>query len=222
MSIRCAPLDDQRICWLAPIRRCSNHCTVLSVVAVDIGSSLLPYGRIVDDQIGLPGHVGLETAKHAGHLGRRHGGGCCPFRHGVERFQGVADQIDGSLHLAVPQAPANMLVDNIRAAGASSSWRSLAMGARPGLSRPERRAEMRALRDETNPAPDGVGRRSPPLLKGIAAHQPSAPMLQDGGSACAMSPSRSCGSTPRNCCACRSASAGILLNATCSPSSLLT
>jgi hypothetical protein len=40
LSIRCAPLDDQRICWLAPIRRCSNHCTVLSVVAVDIGSSL--------------------------------------------------------------------------------------------------------------------------------------------------------------------------------------
>ena len=35
-----APLGDQRICWLAPIRRCSNHCTVLSVVAVEIGSPL--------------------------------------------------------------------------------------------------------------------------------------------------------------------------------------
>jgi hypothetical protein len=77
-----------------------------------------PCRRMVDDQIGLPGHVGLETAKHAGHLGRRHGGGCFPFRHGVEQFQGVADQIEGSLHLAVPQAPANMLVDNIREAGA--------------------------------------------------------------------------------------------------------
>jgi len=40
LSIRCAPLGDQRICWLVPIRRCSNHCTVLSVIAVEIGSSL--------------------------------------------------------------------------------------------------------------------------------------------------------------------------------------
>ena len=39
LSIRCAPLGDQRICWLALIRRCSSRCTVLSVVAVDIGSS---------------------------------------------------------------------------------------------------------------------------------------------------------------------------------------
>ena len=36
LSIRCAPLGDQRICWLAHIRRFSSHCTVLSVVAVDI------------------------------------------------------------------------------------------------------------------------------------------------------------------------------------------
>jgi hypothetical protein len=40
LSIECAPLGDQRICWLAPIRRCNNHCTVLSVVAVEIGSRL--------------------------------------------------------------------------------------------------------------------------------------------------------------------------------------
>ena len=39
-SIRCAPLGDQRICWLAPIRRWSSHCTAPSVVAVEIGSSL--------------------------------------------------------------------------------------------------------------------------------------------------------------------------------------
>jgi hypothetical protein len=44
--------------------------------------------------------------------------GCFPFRHDVERFQGVADQIEGSLHLTVPQASANMLVDDIREAGA--------------------------------------------------------------------------------------------------------
>jgi hypothetical protein len=75
-------------------------------------------GRMVDEQIGLPRHVGLEAAKHTGHLGRRHGGGCFPFRHDVERFQGVADQIEGSLHLAVPQAPASTLVDNIRETGA--------------------------------------------------------------------------------------------------------
>jgi hypothetical protein len=37
-SIRCAPRGDQRICWWAPIRRCSSHCTVPSVVAVEIGS----------------------------------------------------------------------------------------------------------------------------------------------------------------------------------------
>src|SRR5208337_5665384 len=34
LSIRCAPLGDQRICWLALIRRCSSRCTVLSVAAV--------------------------------------------------------------------------------------------------------------------------------------------------------------------------------------------
>src|SRR3712207_7590358 len=38
-SIRCAPLGDHRICWLAPIRRWSSHCTVPSVVAVEIGRS---------------------------------------------------------------------------------------------------------------------------------------------------------------------------------------
>jgi hypothetical protein len=38
LSIRCAPRGDQRIyCW-AFIRRWSSHCTVLSVVAVEIGS----------------------------------------------------------------------------------------------------------------------------------------------------------------------------------------
>src|SRR6478735_59250 len=39
-SMQWAPRGVQRICWLAPIRRCSSHCTVLSVVAVEIGSSL--------------------------------------------------------------------------------------------------------------------------------------------------------------------------------------
>jgi hypothetical protein len=38
LSIRWAPLGDQRICWLALIRRCSSRWTVLSVVAVDIDS----------------------------------------------------------------------------------------------------------------------------------------------------------------------------------------
>src|SRR3954449_2406225 len=37
-SIRWAPRGDQRICWLALIRRCNSHCTVLSVVAVELGS----------------------------------------------------------------------------------------------------------------------------------------------------------------------------------------
>jgi hypothetical protein len=40
LSIRCAPWGDHRICWLPVIRRCSSHCTVLSVIAVEIGSSL--------------------------------------------------------------------------------------------------------------------------------------------------------------------------------------
>ena len=39
LSIRCAPQGDRRICCLAFIRRCSSHCTVLSVVAVEIGCS---------------------------------------------------------------------------------------------------------------------------------------------------------------------------------------
>jgi len=33
-------LGDQRIRWLAAIRRCSSHCTVPSVTAVGIGSPL--------------------------------------------------------------------------------------------------------------------------------------------------------------------------------------
>jgi hypothetical protein len=36
-SIRCAPRGVQRICYRAFIRRCSSHCTVLSVTAVEIG-----------------------------------------------------------------------------------------------------------------------------------------------------------------------------------------
>src|ERR1035437_8613474 len=39
LSIRCAPRGDHRICGLAFIRRWSSHCTVLSVVAVEIGCS---------------------------------------------------------------------------------------------------------------------------------------------------------------------------------------
>src|SRR3712207_5771362 len=66
-SIRCAPLGDQRICWPAPIRRCSSHCTVLSVVAVEIGSPRRRAG-VVDDQLGLPGDVGLETTQQCRHL----------------------------------------------------------------------------------------------------------------------------------------------------------
>ena len=55
-----------------------------------------------------------------------------PFRHDVERFQGVADQIKGSLHLAVPQAPANM-VNNIRKTGAFLAI--FGGGVRPALDR---------------------------------------------------------------------------------------
>jgi hypothetical protein len=79
-----------------------------------------PCRRIVDDD-------------HTGHLGRRHGGGCFPFRHDVERYQGVADQIEGSLHLAVPQAPTNMLVDNIRKTGAFLA--TFGGGVRPAFDR---------------------------------------------------------------------------------------
>jgi hypothetical protein len=38
-NIKCAPRGDQRICCWALMRRCNSHCTVLSVIAVDIGSS---------------------------------------------------------------------------------------------------------------------------------------------------------------------------------------
>jgi hypothetical protein len=38
-AVKCAPRGDQRICCWALMRRCNSHCTVLSVIAVDIGSS---------------------------------------------------------------------------------------------------------------------------------------------------------------------------------------
>ncbi len=39
LSIKCAPRGDHRICCWAFKRRCSSHCTVLSVTAVEIGLS---------------------------------------------------------------------------------------------------------------------------------------------------------------------------------------
>jgi hypothetical protein len=39
LSIKCALRGVHRICCWASIRRCSSHCTVLSVTAVEIGSS---------------------------------------------------------------------------------------------------------------------------------------------------------------------------------------
>ncbi len=39
LSMKCAPLGDQRICCLAVIRRCSSLWTALSVGAVEIGSA---------------------------------------------------------------------------------------------------------------------------------------------------------------------------------------
>jgi hypothetical protein len=65
--------------------------------------------RVVDDRCSLPGHVSLQTTQECTHLARgrahrRRDGG-----DGVERRHGIADQIKCPLHLAVPQAPANVL-----------------------------------------------------------------------------------------------------------------
>jgi hypothetical protein len=87
--------------------------------------------RIVDDEFGLPGHVGLESTTRVGYLGRHGGDGRLRSGHGVERAESVADEIKGARHLAMPKAPTDVLVDNIREAGAFLTI--LVSGIRPTL-----------------------------------------------------------------------------------------
>jgi hypothetical protein len=65
--------------------------------------------RVVDDHCRLPGHVRLQATQECTHLARRR---ACSRPHGgdgVERRHGIADQIKCTLHLAVPQAPTDVL-----------------------------------------------------------------------------------------------------------------
>ena len=65
--------------------------------------------RVVDDHCRLPGHVRLQATQECTHLGHRR---ACSRPHrgdGIERRHGIADQIKCMLHLAVPQAPRDVL-----------------------------------------------------------------------------------------------------------------
>ena len=62
--------------------------------------------RIIDDQVRLPGDVGLEPLQQRRCLRR---GRQCRLRHALKRGQGLPDEIQGTLHLTVPEAPADVL-----------------------------------------------------------------------------------------------------------------
>jgi hypothetical protein len=65
--------------------------------------------RVVDDHCRLPGHVRLQATQECTHLARRR---ACSRPHGgdgIERRHGIADQIKCTPHLAVPQAPTDVL-----------------------------------------------------------------------------------------------------------------
>jgi hypothetical protein len=97
------------MCSCAFIRRCNSHCTVLSVTAVEIGSSWCR--AVIDDEIGLSTKICLEIAQQTSHLSRRHGGQLLAFGDTVERDQRFANEIEGPSNLAVPQTPANPIDD---------------------------------------------------------------------------------------------------------------
>jgi hypothetical protein len=61
-SIRCAFRGDQRICWFAPIGPCDSHWTALSVVAVEIGSTLR-CAVAIDDQVSPHPDTALTAAR---------------------------------------------------------------------------------------------------------------------------------------------------------------
>ena len=65
--------------------------------------------RVVDDHCRLPGHVRLQATHECTHLARHR---ACSRPHrgdGIERRHGIADQIKCAPHLAVPQAPTDVL-----------------------------------------------------------------------------------------------------------------
>ena len=62
--------------------------------------------RIIDDQVRLPGDVGLEPSQQRRCLRR---GRQCRLRHALKRGQCLPNEIQGTLHLTVPEAPADVL-----------------------------------------------------------------------------------------------------------------
>ena len=100
LSIKCAPCGVQRICRWAFIRRCSSHCTVLSVTAVEIGSSHSCRRSIMDDDIGLAADICLvhqQAANFRRDRSRRRG---C-LSHPLERHDGFADELEAAAQAAV-------------------------------------------------------------------------------------------------------------------------
>src|SRR4051812_23679287 len=62
--------------------------------------------RIIDDQVRLPGDVGLEPSQQRRCLRR---GRQCRLRYALKPGQCLPDEIQGTLHLTVPEAPADVL-----------------------------------------------------------------------------------------------------------------
>ena len=86
-----------------------------------------PGRRIVDDQLGLAGHVCLEVTKYPRHLACGRSNRRRSFRRGVEHHQGVYNEIERSLDLAVPEAPTDVL-DGVGEPGALLRSPSVASG----------------------------------------------------------------------------------------------
>src|SRR5271165_6469246 len=89
-----------------------------------------PRRCVIDDQLGLPGYIGLEAAKHADHLARRRSLRRRRLGHSLELHQGFADEIESPPHLTMPETPMDML-DCVGKAGTFLTLGQL--GIRPAL-----------------------------------------------------------------------------------------
>src|SRR3954463_10436840 len=104
-SMQWAPLGVQRICWLVahPTVQQPLHRALRGRRRDRLVAALCR--RIIDDQVRLPGDVSLEPSPQRRCLRGRQ----CRLRHALKRGQGLPDEIQGTLHLTVPEAPADVL-----------------------------------------------------------------------------------------------------------------
>src|SRR5271157_65490 len=89
-----------------------------------------PRRCVIDDQLGLPGYLGIEAAKHDDHLARRRSLRRRRFGRRLEHHLGFADEIESPPHLTMPETPMDML-DGV---GKASTFLTLGqLGIRPAL-----------------------------------------------------------------------------------------